>query len=69
VIEVRLKAITITGTITGAIQNTVAGLTKTVSLSGSVAAPQLSTSTGVLTFTTVKEQASAVKSYKVIAST
>jgi hypothetical protein len=68
IVEVRIKAGTITGTVTGNIQNTVAGIIKTVSVSGTVAAPSLSTTTGSLTFTTVKNQASDVKSYKVVAS-
>jgi hypothetical protein len=68
-VEVRIKATTITGTLTGSIGNVVAGLSKVLSVSGNVNAPSLSTSTSSLTgFSTGKNQASASKIYTLTAS-
>ncbi len=67
-IEVRLKAIATTGTISGSIQNVVAGVTRFVSVTGVVAAPTLATSLTSLTFTAVKNQPSLPKSYKLTAT-
>jgi hypothetical protein len=67
VIEVRLKAIATAGTFSGSIQHTINGITKFVSVSGSVAAPTLSTTASSFTFSTVENQASAPKSYNVVA--
>jgi hypothetical protein len=67
---VRLKSQSVTGAKTGTIQNSVAGLSKTVSLSGTVnAAPTLSvTPISITGFSTVKNQASASKTYTLLAT-
>jgi hypothetical protein len=66
---VRLKATSTTGTVTGTIQNTVAGLSKTVSLSATVAAPTLAVNPATLSgFVTTVNQASLTKSYNLVAA-
>ncbi|WP_158267463.1 T9SS type A sorting domain-containing protein [Adhaeribacter arboris] len=67
-LEVRLKATTTTGIVTGTIQNNIAGFIKNIGVKGSVAAPALSIPASSLIFTAVKNKASVPKSYKVVAA-
>jgi hypothetical protein len=65
---VRLKATATAGTISGTLQHSVAGLSKVVSLSATVAAPTLSVSPISLTaFSTKQNQPSTTKSYTLAA--
>jgi hypothetical protein len=68
IVEVRIKANAVLGNVSGIIQNAVGSFTRTVSVSGFVAAPFLSASPSTLSFMAVKNQASGAKSYIVIAS-
>jgi|GEM_PF-5231485 len=68
VIEVRLKAGILTGSIIGSITHAVAGINKVLSVSGSVTAASLAVSTTGLVFTAIQGAASAVSSYKLNAS-
>ncbi len=67
-VEVRLKSQTTTGTLTGNITHAVAGISKTLSVSGTVAAPTLAITVSSLAFTAVKNQPSAAKTYTVSAT-
>ena len=54
--------------VSGVIQHAISGVTRNLSVSGAVALPTLATSVSTLTFTTVKDQASSAKSYRVTAT-